>query len=177
MYRELVRNFHPQMHPELTAVQKELFQKAQEAFRRRDIPTLRLIYEMLVSTADYGDLLGLLQRQFPTEDEEMNRTEQCEVSADYKLAALIYPNFRPTAMENSVRKEWIGYQKSIENKLEERNDLQKQFPYNAAEMLSDSATVEAYKEEPQQRLRQAKLNSERLRQMICTMLEGVSAHG
>ena len=37
LYREIVNQFHPATHPNLTDVQKELFQKAQDAYRMRNL--------------------------------------------------------------------------------------------------------------------------------------------
>lgn len=183
LYRSIVRNFHPQMHPELTDAHKELFKKAQEAYRHKDLDALRLIHEMLMSTIDDGISLELLLDLLAAAKDEKHEApkeeaEKPHASTDYKLAALIYDSFRPTAEEAAIREDWIRYRQSIESTMREMEALRQQFPYNAAEMLSNPNKVEDYKNDLEQRLCHANTECERRRQTIINMMmEGVAAHG
>ena len=183
LYREIVKNFHPQMHPELTETQKELFRKAQDAYRMRDLEAIKLIYDMLMSAWEdelsTALLLQALAKIAGLEEEKPQTEEKQETghSADYKLAKEIYDCFQLSAEEAISREEWSRYQQMITTLLEEIEKLRKQFPYNAAEMLADPDQIEAYKKALEHRLHAAVEECNRRRQEIDSMMGKVAAHG
>ena len=178
LYRDIVKNFHPQMHPELTEAHRQLFQKAQEAYRRRDLEALKLIHEMLYSTQEDGLALELLLELLKgdnSENEEEAVTGR-DYATDYSLASRIYCGFVATAEEAAIQEEWARYRQMTDAAMKEMDDMRLQFPYTAAEMLSDPAQIEAYKEELAHRLRTATTEKERRTREIRAMIESVAAH-
>lgn len=180
LYRNIVEGFHPQMHPEQTVVHHQLFQKAQEAYRRRDLPALKLIYEMLQSTEN-GDqtitlILRLLVEENGSEDGEEENITYRDYVTDYLLASQIYCGFKATVEEAAIQEEWAKYRQMTDTVMREMDDIRLQFPYTAAEMLSDHAQIEAYKEELAHRLRAATAEIERRTKEIQSMIEGATIH-
>lgn len=178
IYGDVVKNFHPQMHPELTEIHRQLFRKAQEAYRRRDLPALKLIYEMLCGTEEDGldmeILFDLLASSQSDHEEEDGRTE--DHTTDYTLAALVYSSFKPTAEEAAIQREWTQYRQMTDDVMKEMDDIRQQFPYTASDMLSNPDKMEAYKEELAHRLHAAATERERRTKEICEMIESVAAH-
>ena len=128
LYRDIVKNFHPQMYPDLTEAHRQLFEKAQEAYRHRDLAALKLIYDMLFGTVEDEMTLNSLYNFFKsTQDDDCSQNEA--YAADYKLVAQIYENFSLTTEEVAVEEEWSKYCGITENTLNEINDLKQQFPY------------------------------------------------
>lgn len=173
LYRDIVENFHPQMHPELTEVHHRLFQKAQEAYKCRDLAALRLVHEMLHSTQEEGGLmLELLISSGADEEAAQGR----DYETDYSLAAVIYSAFKPTNEEAVIQEERARYRQMTDGVMKEMEDMRLRFPYTASDMLSDPAEIEAYREELAQRLRAAVAERERRTKEICAMMEGAAAH-
>ena len=172
LYRDIVENFHPQIHSELTAVQHQLFQKAQEAYRRRDLAALKLIHEMLFSTMEDDFAVGL-RLNFLTESNSECKEEiiiKRDYATDYSLASQIYCCFNATVEEAALREEWGKYRQMTNATMQEMEEMRSQFPYTAAEMLSDLAQIEAYKEDLAQRLRTASAEKERREKEIQAMM-------
>lgn len=180
LYRDIVKNFHPQMNPELTEAHRQLFQKAQEAYRRRDLAALKLVHEMLHRTQEDETALELLLDFFADskagiETEEKSEPEK-DYATDYSLAAMIYCGFKPTNEEAAIQEEWERYGQMTDSVMKEMEDMRKQFPYTASDMLSDPAKIEAYKEELKHRLRTATTERERRTKEIRFMIESVNVH-
>ncbi|MGN0371779.1 MAG: hypothetical protein ACI4F3_03105 [Enterocloster sp.] len=180
LYRDIVKNFHPQMHPELTEAHRLLFQKAQEAYRRRDLAALKLIHEMLYSTKEDGLALKLsfelLTGSKTEEDAEEETDPGIDYATDYTLAAMIYSGFKPTNEEAAIQEEWTRYRQMTDCVMREMDDMRLRFPYTASDMLSDPAKIEAYKEELAHRLRTAAAERERRTKKICAMIESVTVY-
>lgn len=178
IYREVVKNYHPQMHPELTNVHRELYQKAQEAYRRRDLQALKLVFDMLQSTAWEGIELELSLQLVMGEGEDTGASiEKHEYDTDYALAASLYHSFIPTAEEIAIREEWDRCKRDIESVMANMTATRERFPYNAAAMLADPAQIEAYKEELRQRHHAAKQETEQLKVAIEKMKERTMPRG
>ncbi len=171
LYRDIVKNFHPQVHTELTEIQRQLFQKALEAYRCRDLEALRLIYDMLYGMSDKGIETSVENRD--NKDEEKTR----EYVTDYKLAAVIYKGFLSIDEEVAIQDELIRYKQLEEETMEEIDRIRSKFPYNTVDMLSDNMRIEEYREELEHRLRVAKAECERRTREIQSMVGGVTAHG
>ena len=181
MYHEIVRNFHPQMHHDLTEAQKQLYDKAQDAYRRRDIDALKLIHEMLFYNdegAFYFDLLlELLKAKQASGNDHVKEKEDTEIiveidySTDYSLASVIYSSFKPTSEEAAMKEDLDRCSQTIETIMQEMNEIKSRFPYNATDMLSKPSETEAYRKELEHRYSAALLEKERLLNEICTMLK------
>lgn len=178
LYREIVREFHPQMHPELNEVHHKLFQKAQEAYRLRDLSALSLIYDMLVSTKEDEGAISLMLELIVgigTSDEEEG-TLEVENMTDYKMAAMLYSSFTPTVEEASIKEELTHFKELTDQVMQEMKYMRTIFPYTAAEMLSDPIKVAEYRKELEHRLFAAKEEIARRTEEIRMIIERVTAH-
>lgn len=152
LYHTIVKCYHPQMHPELTEIHKKLFMKAQDAYRRQDLEALRLIYDMLLQAdgdVDLGELLDLLIEAVANGETEPVRREY---TTDYALAAVLYPYFYHTAEEASLQEVWDRYKAEADGMMAVIENIQKDFPFSAAQMLSDPQQLESYKKELEYRV-------------------------
>lgn len=175
LYRQIVQHFHPQMHPEMTQNQKELFTKAQDAYRRRDMTALQLIYDMLSSTE--GEPLNLTVTFELTMGDGDAETEKRVFSTDYTLAKRLYNCFVPTTEEATIQEEWKSCQEKQASLMQQVEELKQEFPFNAAEMLADPEQIEAYKQQLQHRKFEAEQSIRKLEMEIQSMMERVKAHG
>lgn len=189
LYRGIVRDFHPQLHPGSTDAHRQLYEMAQEAYRRRDLAALRLIHETLYDTPQDAPsssqllstlaLLASLLREMSGDLRPSAQTFSVpdgDSTVDYTLAGALYSAFLPTAEELAVKEEWARYQKALDEITGEIADMQRQFPYSAAEMLSDPAKVEAYQENLAHRLFLANAERERRTAEIRAMIESAGSH-
>lgn len=177
LYSEIVHNYHPQMHPELTEAQKALFVKAQDAYRRRDLAALKLIDELLKSTN--GDMLdpeALMAMLKGFEIEFSNEPQLRDYSTDYALAAKLYPFFTSTAEEAAIQEEWDRYKRESDEVMAQMEKIQSDFPFTAAEMLADPEKVAAYKKDLELRMMQAFAARNRLTEEIRAMIERAKAY-
>lgn len=174
IYSEIVKNYHPQTHPDLTEAHKELFKKAQEAYRRKDISALKLIYDMLTS-ADGEGMAFELSMELDVSDEEETADER--FTTDYTLASELYKGFIPTSEEASIQEEWRRYKQNIDEVMSNMETLKTQFPYTAAETLSNPDKLAEYKAGLEHRLYEASKEQARLTNEIERMKEATVQHG
>ena len=181
LYHDILQNFHPQTHPDLTKVHRELFRNAQEAYRRRDVEALRLIHEMLCATQKDGQVLEIMFELLAGGGAE-GGAEQAQAgggadTTDFSLAADIYAGFKPTEEEAVMQETCARDRQAADRVLKEMEQMQLQFPYTAAGMLSDPEKIQAYKQELTYRLHNAAAERERRSGRIREMMESVAAHG
>ncbi len=174
LYREIVRDFHPEMHPELSQVHRELFKKAHEAYRRRDLDSLKLIHEMLNKTEESGLTMELMVELLSGGEENVSMRDY---TTDYALVSIIYSAFKATAEEATIKEECAKYQQKAEDAMREIETMRSEFPYTAAEMLSAPEKVADYKAELELRLRNATAERERRRAEIRQLIESVEVDG
>jgi len=88
----------------------------------------------------------------------------------------LYPHFRHTAEEASLQEEWERYKAEADGMMVVIENIQKDFPFSAAQMLSDPEHLAAYKKDLEYRLYEAQKERERLSQQIRSMIERVTVH-
>jgi len=179
LYRDIVKNFHPEVHSDLTEVHRQLFRKAQEAYRRKDLEALKLIHEMLYSTCEDAitlELLIELLKANQSNDKEAETRKTPKSAADYTLAGQIYGCFKATNDEAAICGEWERYRQMLDDVMKEIEEMKGQFPYTASEVLSDPVKIEAYREELAHRLHTASAEKERRTNEIRVMIESVATH-
>lgn len=175
LYQKIVKSFHPHMHPEITENQKLLFDKAQEAYRRRDMAALQLIYDMLTSTE--GETMTMTLTLSFSVAEDDSEAERQSFTTDYTLAKKLYSCFVPTAEEVTIREEQQRCQEKQEQVMEQLEAMKQHFPFNAAKMLADPAQLEDYKRQLALRKYDAEKMIQKLENEIQSMLERVKARG
>lgn len=179
LYSDIVQNFHPQIHPDLTEAHRQLFQKAQESYRSRDVQAMNLVHDMLHSTQEEeADLEMLLEFLTDNEDDEelVEASPQIEFATDYSLAAMIYCGFKPTNEEAAMQEELARCRQMTDEIMQQMDDMKCQFPFNASDMLSDDGQMASYKEELEHRLRTATVERERRTKEISAIIESVNSH-
>lgn len=179
LYSDIVQNFHPQIHPELTEAHRQLFQKAQESYRSRDVQAMNLVHDMLHSTQEEeADLEMLLEFLIDNEDDEesVEVSPRREFATDYSLAAMIYCGFKPTNEEAAMQEELARCRQMTDEIMQQMDDMKCQFPFNASDMLLDDVQIESYKEELEHRLRTATVEREQRAKEISAIIESVNSH-
>ena len=167
IYRFIVNQFHPETNPTMTAMQRELFKKAQEAYRRRDLEALKLVYDMLLNSAVQGAEMELVMT-------DENEEEHVAVNhIDFGLASMIYSCFEKTADDAILIEETEDFRNRIINTENEISEMNDEFPFTASEMLADPEKTKEYLNELEYRMHKAVSDKENLESRIKTLMESV----
>lgn len=173
-YREITASFHPAMNPGLSDTQKELYQKAVEAYSMQDVESMKLIYNMLFKPLDLSGIPVIQDNQDSSVDER--RADYLEIatelSTDYYLAKKLYKVFAPLEEDQIVLDMLHKYdvqRKEVEREIEQ---IRSGFPFNATDTLNDRNKTEEYLAEL--RLRSARCEREKreLETQIASLMEG-----
>lgn len=81
MYKNIVKKLHPDINPEVTEAQKELFYKATDAYKDGDITSLRIIYD-IVSDEDTDEIPSLSNKSL---EDEIKRLEDLIEDIKYEI--------------------------------------------------------------------------------------------
>lgn len=169
LYKEIVRVFHPQVNNEMTDMQKSLYQKALEAYKRQNLEELRLIYDMLFSE----DTEGLIETsEIVSEDTETEEIKEIakELMEDYSLAAELYPCFEmmeEDAVLHSAKTKYEDMQAAVVAEIE---GILNRFPFIAKETLRDGVKLKTYLDSLSGRMNSAKDRVEELKAEIAVMI-------
>lgn len=144
-YREITSKFHPAMNPNITDAQKDLFEKAVEAYKNQDAEAMKLIYDLLFKQDDlYGIETDVKTHREEEDPRECYREVAAKLSIDYLLAKKLYPFFVPLEEDFVVLDIIESYKMQRENVNEVIAEIRKGFPFNAVSMLSDKAKIDEY---------------------------------
>lgn len=179
LYSKIIKACHPQMHTDLPQTHIELYNKAQEAYRRHDLDALRLIWDMLTAVDDGGEGIQLaLELSLGIGEEEgEEEAERRDYSTDYSLAAELYEEFVPLENEAAIYEEWNNYKSDIQLEMKQMEDARAEYPFAAAKMLSSPEEIAAYKAELELRMKNAQQKREKLEQEIREMIGSAPRHG
>jgi hypothetical protein len=178
-YREINRSFHPSMHPEISDTQRELFEKAQTAYRDQDPEAMKLVYDMLFEPVDLGALQFAMQeisRADPLSPRQSFAKFAHEMETDYGLAKELYDCFLPLEEDRVVSSALDIYTAERHLVEEEIAEIRKGFPFNAAEVLSDPAKQEEYMMSLKLRAKQCEIETKQVKDTITELLRG-TIHG
>lgn len=173
-HREITAAFHPAMNPDITEAQKELYEKAQEAYRLQDVEAMKLIYDMLFAPVDVSTV-SLSADKTPynaAERREEYREIASALSTDYKLAKQLYPFFMPLEEDSVIRSSLDTYDAQRRTVEEEIASIRAGFPFNAVATLNDKAKTEEYLAELRVRAKRCEIEKAELEQQISTLTEG-----
>lgn len=175
MYKALVKDFHPSIHPGLTDTQKELFDKALEAYQHQDLEMLTVIDEML--RGDQESLSIPIPIELGGEKDPVEEAKKLAafLSEDYTLAAEIYPCFDALEEEKILQETALSYHRQCKEVLEEIEAMLRKFPFSARETLEDEQMCEAYLRQVRSRIAQADAEIAELEKAIASMT-GENAH-
>ncbi len=131
-------------------------------------------YDMLTS-ADGEGMAFELSMELDVSDEEETADER--FTTDYTLASELYKSFIPNSEEAAIQEEWTRYKQNIDEVMSDMESLKTQFPYTAAETLSNPDKLAEYKAGLEHRLYEASKERARLTNEIERMKEATVQHG
>lgn len=143
-YRAILRGFHPQVTTDLTETQKELYEKALNAYKHQNIQAMRLLYEMLYppTGAETHDVISKATVQ---RDEEQD--------CDYSLAGLLFTYFSEIETDTMLRQAIQRYTEQRIALSKEIEHLESSFPWNARKTLQSVELTQEYLAELKFRLK------------------------
>ncbi len=177
-YRSITSSFHPAMNPDVTETQKELYEKAQEAYRMQNVEEMKLIYDMLFNTIESSGSSSVpeIYTQSAEELREGYREFATSLTTDYKLAKELYPFFMPLEEDAVVLDTLESYNAQRKSLEEEIETIKTGFPFNAESTLNDKNKTEEYLAELRVRAKQCETEKIELEQRIKKLMEG-AIHG
>ncbi|MDO4619494.1 MAG: hypothetical protein Q4B09_02630 [Lachnospiraceae bacterium] len=178
LYQDILRGFHPKMHPDITEAEKELYERALSAYERQNLAEMRLLHDMLFDTDGLIRQIVLLKKI----GEALAASGQMETAAaeapvkkaeahDYTLAARLFSFYQWTEEEaaaEELRKRLYEERHQIEGEIEQ---LRQSFPFSAEEMLRDPEKTEEYHLELKLRRRNAEEKRKMLAEKISRLTE------
>ena len=173
-YREITGSFHPAMNPDATETQRELYDKAVEAYKIQDVEAMKVIYDSLFAPQDLGELVLTTDNSAPTPDERRSayRAVASALATDYFLAKKLYDCFIPLEEDRVVLDTLNSYNDQRKAVEEEINRIREGFPFNAAATLEDPVKANAYMAELQVRANRCQEEKMELQEKLAALTEG-----
>jgi hypothetical protein len=134
--------------------------------------TPRKDYPNATFRLQYGTVTDIILKDGEEDDSVDER-----FTTDFTLVAELYKSFIPTSKEAAIQEEWLRYKQNIDKVMNEMTALKTQFPYTAAETLSNPDKLAEYKAGLDHRLFEATKERAKLTSEIERMKEGVAQHG
>lgn len=142
LYKEIVKDFHPEVHKELTEFQKQLYKRALSAYQKQQLEELRLVHEMLYAK-DTEELT--FEIPITTQVEESETLEIVEqIMEDYSLAAEVFECFETLEEDGvllSAKQQYEAREQGIWTEIE---NIQSRFPFIAKETLQNEEMTKEY---------------------------------
>ncbi len=174
-YRAITTHFHPAMNPNITDTQKDLFEKAVEAYKNQDAEAMKLIYDMLFEPVDLSELgIEVTRGKDESNQRDDYREAAAELSTDYHLAKKLYSFFVPLEEDFVVLDIIESYKRQRENVNEEIAQIRKGFPFNALSMLSSQTKINEYLAELKIREKLCETERRELEEKIAKLIEGIN---
>ena len=170
LYKEIVREFHPQVRNDMTEMERNLYEKALDAYKRQNLEELRLIYEMLFSSDDEEISLGMPEIVSETTETEALKEIAKEMMEDYSLAAELYACFEPLEEDAVLYSRKTKYESMQADVITEIERIMNRFPFIAKATLRDEAKLKTYLDSLSGRMNSAKESLEELKSEIETMI-------
>ena len=132
LYRETVKKLHPDLNPNVTEAELELFERAAEAYSRGDLNSLRMIDSLLESKEehDYGsDAMDRLVKAKRRLTQSIGETKRA-----IKKIKCEYPYILKTILDD--KEELAAKREGLEQRIEWANDLAAGLRQKIKEMLA-----------------------------------------
>ena len=155
-YREILHACQPDMNLNATATEKELYEKAQNAYQNRNLDALRLIHDMVFKPSIPPKNS---EAEVPINIGEIRRQLLQSLSMDFTLAAKLFPMYSHTDEENGLFEQIKRLSKKKDDLTAEIEDIESRFPFSAKLTLSSDTLIEEYL--VQLRFREQKSESEK----------------
>lgn len=175
-YREITSNFHPAMNPDATDTQRELYEKAMEAYKMQDVEAMKAIYDSLFLPVDEVAYTDPNDSKVPAPEvrRENYRTIASELATDYYLAKKLYDCFAPLEEDRVMLDALRSYDDQRQAVEDEIQQIRNGFPFNAAATMDDPAKTNAYLAELQVRASRCEEEKSELEKKIAALTEGRS---
>lgn len=172
-YREITSAFHPALNAGLSETQKELYQKAMDAYQMQDTDAMKLIYEELFSPAELSGISLSQESSVPTPEErrEAYRNTAAALSTDYSLAKKLYSCFSPLEQDAVMLDSLHGFDEQRRAVEKEISQIKDGFPFNAVPTMQDRAKMEEYVTELRLRAMQCQREKAILERKIAAIME------
>ena len=171
LYKDIITQYHPELNPGATAIQKELFAKALEAYKNKDLDALKLIHGMLFEDLEDMELALEVSPGSCTADDSEAQCACKKATPDFSV---LHWKINLSAKLLRLKRENI-HQKLTEI-MEANENLQKGFPFTAKEVIFDEAKRNEYLSSLRFREEKAKRDISDFTQRINEMV-GEQAHG
>ncbi len=168
LYKDIVRDFHPEVHKEMTDFQKQLYKRALVAYQRQQLEELRLVYDMLY-TKDIEEIMVEISNDSKFwEVISLNAAER--LIEDYSLAAEVFECFEPLEADAILLSTKQQYEVKEKDVWEEIERIQKEFPFIAKETMQSEELTKEYMKSLEGRMNACNENLESLNRQINDML-------
>ena len=142
LYKEIVRDFHPEVHKDLTVFQKQLYKRALVSYQKQQLEELRLVHEMLYAK-DTEELM--FEMSITSEVKQGETLEIVEhFMEDYSLAKEVFECFAPIEEDGillSTKQQYEAREQGIWLEIEK---IKSSFPFIAKETLQNEEMTKEY---------------------------------
>ena len=173
LYHEITSCFHPAMNSDLTETQKDLYQKALEAFKMQDVDAMKIIHDSLFVERDFGSSFQV-STPIPQEEKDERadyRSVAYALMTDYSLAKKLYSFFAPLEDDYIV----LNYIRDCDSKRKEVEEeiarIKAQFPFNAVDTMNSKSKAEEYFAELRLRASKSETEKHELQRKIEKLME------
>lgn len=172
LYKEIINDFHPEVHADMTEFQKKLYKRAMAAYQKQQLEELRLVHEMLYAK-DATELT--LDLTFETSDisemgEEDTEKIADQLTEDYSLAAELFGCFELLEEDGillSAKQQYEAKEKDVWSEIEQIN---MEFPFIAKETLRNEELTKEYLNSLENRMNSCNESMTELQSQIAEML-------
>ena len=172
IFRKITAAAHPAMHPELTDLQKDLYERAVDALKMQDLPSMKLIGSMLFPPPE--EVRYVQQAAVPeTEKDSRDAFERYAraLSIDYTLVRPLFSCFVPREDDRILLNSLETYREQRRELEEEIRAVRGAFPFTALDTLNSRSRTEDYLLDLKLRKRQAEEEKEELERKIGKLTE------
>ena len=170
LYKEIVREFHPEIRSNMTETEKYLYEKALEAYKRQNLEGLRLIHDMLFQADGEGIPIEITFTVSEMSETETLKEIAKEMMVDYSLAARLYSCFEPLEEDSVLHNAKTKYENMQAEIIAEIEGIMNRFPFIAKDTLRNEEKLKAYLESLNGRMNSAKERLEELQDEIGMMI-------
>lgn len=174
MYRAILDHFHPTLNPDITKTQRDLYNKAVDAYRRHNFDALQLVYDMLFVKV-YLKMTLKLGDDGSKEDANLAAQHRTEYGlADYSLARELYTCFERLESDAILENEAAKYRAEYKRRYIKIEQLMERFPFNARDTLTDPSKTDEYMQQLRLRHEKSKTDIVELMARIDEALEATN---
>lgn len=183
MYRQIIRDFHPQLNIDVSETQKDLYEKALDAYKRQNFDAVSLIHDMFYDALKTeGAVEYVVQETTIAKTKDQIAEEQkrgvedisAALATDYSLASKLFACFSALESDVVLQSATARYTEERQKVLAEIDQIREGFPFNAKAVLQDPAKVNEYLESLQSRYRRCEEAQEEIERKIGKLLGGGS---